>query len=491
MSEPRHDQSEDLVNRAVAATRQLPLPGGPSAALALQTLAAVREAASRPKTTFLQRIHQMPWTSKTIAALATAASLLAVYIGVSSVTNSALAFSDVLQKIRQASTMVCDLVTTYSAEKGQLPDMLAKTTQRGTIAMKLDGTKPAECITYEWSGVKSRLLFLGDKAYAWADGKVQVINRAKAQQQAGTEDWLGRLLALRESPDRQLGEKRIHGRRATGFEIAGWKLGVGTRPTKANPTPADTKSSVRVWVDAENNLPVRLEIEQPLEVWPNGKVIIHQRWDNIRWNVALNPDQFKPPSNEELAKAETVQLPPIDETAFINGMRAWLDWKDNATAGIEILKKKAQEKHEEIPPQVSALVKSADLDAGYPERLDWGWLSGAFSARASLAEIKENLQELKPVPPGLNKQERAKWISARGKEGAMAAVQASSKAMLKATAVATFYKMLANEQQEPEYFGATVKPGDSKAILLRWKLGDGTYRVIYGDLRAATLDSAR
>ena len=33
MSEARNDQSEDLVTRAVAAVRQLPLPSGPSAAI--------------------------------------------------------------------------------------------------------------------------------------------------------------------------------------------------------------------------------------------------------------------------------------------------------------------------------------------------------------------------------------------------------------------------------------------------------------------------
>ena len=45
MSGPQYDQSDDLVTQAVAATRQLPLPTGPSSAIVSQTLAALREAA--------------------------------------------------------------------------------------------------------------------------------------------------------------------------------------------------------------------------------------------------------------------------------------------------------------------------------------------------------------------------------------------------------------------------------------------------------------
>ena len=95
---------------------------------------------------------------------------------------------------------------------------------------------------------------------------------------------------------------------------------------------------------------------------------------------------------------------------------------------------------------------------------------------------------MKPIPDALDEEERAKRVTARAKESAMAAGQVAIEASLKATAVATFYQRLANEERDPEYFGATVKPGDSAAILLKWRRDDGRYRVIYGDLRAETAD---
>ena len=117
------------------------------------------------------------------------------------------------------------------------------------------------------------------------------------------------------------------------------------------------------------------------------------------------------------------------------------------------------------------------------------WLVGAFGARATVGKLGEMLSEQKPIPDGVSQEERVKLARAAARESAEVAAQVSSEAGLKALPVAGFFMKLANEQREPEYFGATVKPGDSEAILLKWKLDDGRYRVIYGDLRAETVDS--
>jgi hypothetical protein len=93
------------------------------------------------------------------------------------------------------------------------------------------------------------------------------------------------------------------------------------------------------------------------------------------------------------------------------------------------------------------------------------------------------------LPDNLNEQERAKIISERSKESAMAAVRVSSDAMMKANVAAAFYRKLAAEERKPEYFGATAHPGDAHDVLLKWQLGDGRERVIYGDLHAETVNS--
>lgn len=117
MSELRNDRREDSVTQAVAALRRLPVPEGPSAALSSQTLAALREAANRPQVTLLQRITLMPWTTKTIAVLATAAGLLVVYVGLSSFSGKALAFADVAEVLNNVRTATWKVTTEIKMPK--------------------------------------------------------------------------------------------------------------------------------------------------------------------------------------------------------------------------------------------------------------------------------------------------------------------------------------------------------------------------------------
>ena len=47
-----------------------------------------------------------------------------------------------------------------------------------------------------------------------------------------------------------------------------------------------------------------------------------------------------------------------------------------------------------------------------------------------------------------------------------------------------FYMMLVQEKKAPVYYGETVGPDNPEAVLLRWKISDDQYRVIFGDLSA-------
>ncbi len=46
-------------------------------------------------------------------------------------------------------------------------------------------------------------------------------------------------------------------------------------------------------------------------------------------------------------------------------------------------------------------------------------------------------------------------------------------------------------QPEFAYYGKTVGPKDKNRVLLRWKLGDGRYQVVFGDLHAETVPADR
>jgi hypothetical protein len=42
--------------------------------------------------------------------------------------------------------------------------------------------------------------------------------------------------------------------------------------------------------------------------------------------------------------------------------------------------------------------------------------------------------------------------------------------------------MLVQDKKEPVYYGETVTPEDTDSVLMRWKVSDNEYRIIFGDL---------
>ena len=56
---------------------------------------------------------------------------------------------------------------------------------------------------------------------------------------------------------------------------------------------------------------------------------------------------------------------------------------------------------------------------------------------------------------------------------------------------AQYFGTLESEGKEPVYSGATVTAADVDKVLVRWKLDDGKYRVIFGDLRIEDVSSGR
>ena len=51
---------------------------------------------------------------------------------------------------------------------------------------------------------------------------------------------------------------------------------------------------------------------------------------------------------------------------------------------------------------------------------------------------------------------------------------------------AQFYETLQADGKDPVYNGPAVTAADADKVLLRWKLDDNQYRVIFGDLRSKT-----
>lgn len=53
----------------------------------------------------------------------------------------------------------------------------------------------------------------------------------------------------------------------------------------------------------------------------------------------------------------------------------------------------------------------------------------------------------------------------------------------------TRYEYLVEKGKEAAYYGDSVDPEDSNAVLMQWRLSDGKYRIIFGDLRERTVNA--
>ncbi len=55
----------------------------------------------------------------------------------------------------------------------------------------------------------------------------------------------------------------------------------------------------------------------------------------------------------------------------------------------------------------------------------------------------------------------------------------------------TFFGDLVHDEKEVVYFGHSVRCNDAASVLMRWKIGDDQYRVVWGDLQASTVTGAQ
>ena len=61
--------------------------------------------------------------------------------------------------------------------------------------------------------------------------------------------------------------------------------------------------------------------------------------------------------------------------------------------------------------------------------------------------------------------------------------------LMKVDMVGMMYTTLEREGKDPAYYGDRVSAAAPQAVLFRWKIGDGTYRVVFGDLRTEDVSS--
>jgi len=180
------------------------------------------------------------------------------------------------------------------------------------------------------------------------------------------------------------------------------------------------KVDVRLWVDVNTFLPVRLEEDIVMKKGTR----MHEVSYDFRWNVVVNADDFKPVIPEGYMSSGEIAVPAVKEENAIKGLRLF-----------------------------------TSLAGEYPDNLDTEILNK--EARKLIGLVRDSFEEI------ADDEKKKKKLT-----GELISIMGS----------AFFYETLVEGEKNPAYYGQTVGPNDTNKVLLRWKLDEGRYRVIFGDL---------
>lgn len=198
-----------------------------------------------------------------------------------------------------------------------------------------------------------------------------------------------------------------------------------TDPGISSGTTGDVR--VTLWVDSKSWLPYLAEMDMSI----NEQTRSRSTFYDYQWDVPVEKSEFVPviPDDYE-ALFEGQKWPEMTEEAAIEGLKLVADLVGRYPKQVSIVDLMA-----EISPIMFERIKK-----GQPE------------------DITETELETKMVD-----------------------------AILPVYPIGLFYMALIQDQKEPVYYGETVGPDDTNKVLLRWKLDNGQYRVIFGDLSARSV----
>jgi hypothetical protein len=176
----------------------------------------------------------------------------------------------------------------------------------------------------------------------------------------------------------------------------------------------------RLWVAVDTDLPVLIELEGTSS---GGTIQISMTIDGFDWEPDLQAADFEPNIPSDYTVMAEVDLSGSIE-AVINGLRGFAE----ITGG-------------KYPTNLDLITIGQEIKDGF----------------IAMRQNQGKSLEEKPT-----KEEMEKMLSIQG--------------------ACMFYGKLVKENKDAAYYGDKVTPQDAYKVLMRWKLSDNEYQVIFGDL---------
>ena len=193
--------------------------------------------------------------------------------------------------------------------------------------------------------------------------------------------------------------------------------------------PDSYPGKVQIWIDTESELPVQLRYE-----FVEGGMPAKLTMRDFHWNVPLDPKLFDPTPPEGYTDATPPSKSLAKQVQII-------------TDGLKIY---------------------AELSGGHYPR---GTMVYGDVTRDEIFKMIGIPPNQIPTPEQVHSNQYVK--------------------AMRASAAATHLNGILRDNPDAAYHGKTVEPKDADKVLVRWKLDDGQYQVIYGDLLSESVTAER
>jgi outer membrane lipoprotein-sorting protein len=234
-----------------------------------------------------------------------------------------------------------------------------------------------------------------------------------------------------------------------GVEVEGFET---TDPACLGGMAEDVK--VTLWVDRKTELPVREEMQYKVNEQMQTDIELY----DFQWYVQVNADEFEPVIPQDYTNPlPNYKMPSFNEESAIDGLKFCEQILGRYPKKIDLVN---------LMNEVGSGFASIE-DSNNPQ---------ALKLREIIVE-KLGLQgNMKGQMSKLSQEEKTKKIT-----------EFTMEVMRPVQSLSMFYMTLVQEKKEPAYYGESVTPADTDKVLLRWKISDNEYRVIFGDLHVETV----
>jgi hypothetical protein len=381
-----------------------------------------------------RKIMRSPLTKLAAAAVV----VIACVIGLSlwKTTGSGIALADVLARIEQAKAYRFQLNAKMTGEDPNKETRITWLRSQG-YGSKLIGEERDP--NGGWSTFTER--------YRSLDNKTEIIIMPKEKKYRRTEIDDENAKVWQKTTDPRTALKKILktkyeslGRSTIdGIEVEGFRT---TDPNWIANSENKVEVDVKMWVDTKTRLPVRYDFTYAWFDQMGDKIIKHDHvvLHDFQWDVVVDASEFEPVIPDDYTRAGEVVKYPAHIT------------EETAIQGLKLL---------------------VELLAKYPESLDVH------------ATVLLRLVEKSETPAAMRLKEEIKGLTDE---------EISNKLvdfLMPIRGLARFQIRLYFNDQGPAYYGKAVTPKDADKVLMRWKVSDNEYRVIFGDLHTETVTAQK